>query len=219
MTDGLKYKRILLKLSGEALSGGKKDGIIDYDLLGRICSAISKCREMGAEVGIVVGAGNIWRGRMGAEMDRTRADHMGMLATVINALAIEDTFLGMGVPCRVMTAYAMHEVAEPYIKDKAVRHLEKGKIVVFGCGTGCPFFSTDTAAMLRAAEIGADAVLMAKNIDGVYSADPKKDPSAVKLTAASFGRDNKMLLHVFGINDPENLIRAVRGEKIGTIIN
>ena len=237
MTDGLKYKRILMKISGEALSGDKTDGIIDYDLLGRICSSIAKCRDMGAEIAIVVGAGNIWRGRMGAEMNRTRADHMGMIATVINALAIEDTFLGMGVPCRVMTAYAMHEVAEPYIRDKAVRHLEKGKIVVFGCGTGCPFFSTDTAAMLRAAEICADAVLMAKNIDGVYTADPKKDPNAVKLdsltysdilekdlkvidsTAASFGRENKMLLHIFGINDPENLIRAVRGESIGTIIN
>ncbi len=236
MQDKLKYRRILLKISGEALAGDRHEGIIDYGLLGEICGSISKCRDMGAEIAIVVGAGNIWRGRMGAEMDRTRADHMGMLATVINALALQDAFLGINVPCRVMTAYAMHEVAEPYIRDRAVRHLEKGKIVVFGCGTGCPFFSTDTAAMLRAAEIKADAVLMAKNIDGVYTADPKKDPSAVKLdsltysdilandlkvidsTAASFGRDNRMLLHVFGISDPENLVRALCGEKIGTII-
>lgn len=191
---------------------------------------------MGVEVALVVGAGNIWRGRQGTDMDRTRADHMGMLATAINALALQDAFVHVGVDCRVMTAIAMHEVAEPYIRNKAVHHLEKGCTVIFGCGIGSPFFSTDTAAVLRAAEINADVVMMAKNIDGVYTADPKLDPTARKLdeisymdilshdmkvidgTAASFGKDNHIPLHIFGLDDPYNIVRAIKGEKIGTIV-
>lgn len=236
MQTQIKYKRVLIKLSGEALAHGISDGILNYDFLEKICLAVKKCTELGVQVALVVGAGNIWRGRMGDKMDRTRADHMGMLATVINALAIQDCFATIDVPSRVMTAIAMHEVAEPYIRNRAVHHLEKGDVVIFGCGTGCPFFSTDTAAMLRAAEINADVVMMAKNIDGVYTSDPKTDPSAVRLdelsymdilskelrvidsTAASFGKDNAIPLHIFGITDPENLVRAVCGEKIGTIV-
>lgn len=236
METTTRYKRVLIKLSGEALAAGQKDGILNYNFVREICLAIKECNELGVEVALVVGAGNIWRGRQGGDMDRTRADHMGMIATVINALAIQDAFVQLGVDCRVMTAIAMHEVAEPYIRNKAVHHLEKGKIVIFGCGTGCPFFSTDTTAMLRAAEINADVVMMAKNIDGVYTADPRIDPTAVKLdeisymdilshdmkvidaTAASFGKENKIPLHIFGLDDPQNIIRAIKGEKIGTIV-
>lgn len=236
MEQSVRYKRILLKISGEALATGTKDGILNYDFVREICQAIKECNELGVQVALVVGAGNIWRGRQGGGMDRTRADHMGMLATTINALAIQDAFVQMGVDCRVMTAIAMHEVAEPYIRNKAVSHLEKGRTVIFGCGIGSPFFSTDTAAVLRAAEINADVVMMAKNIDGVYTADPKLDPNAVKLdsisymdilkhdmkvidgTAASFGKDNHIPLHIFGLNDPKNIVRAVKGEEIGTIV-
>ncbi len=236
MDNSTRYKRVLIKLSGEALATGVKDGILNYGFVRDICLAIKQCSELGVEVALVVGAGNIWRGRQGGDMDRTRADHMGMLATAINALAIQDAFVQLGVDCRVMTAIAMHEVAEPYIRNKAVHHLEKGKVVIFGCGTGCPFFSTDTTAMLRAAEINADVVMMAKNIDGVYTADPKLDPAAKKLdeisymdilsnnmkvidgTAASFGKDNNIPLHIFGLDDPQNIVRAIKGEKIGTII-
>ncbi len=236
MEETLRYKRVLIKLSGEALATGVKDGILNYDFVRQICLAIKECSEMGVQVALVVGAGNIWRGRQGEKMDRTRADHMGMLATTINALALQDAFVQVGVDCRVMTAIAMHEVAEPYIRNKAVSHLERGRTVIFGCGIGSPFFSTDTAAVLRAAEINADVVMMAKNIDGVYTADPKLDPTATKLdelsymdilshemkvidgTAASFGKDNHIPLLIFGLDDPHNIVRAIKGEKIGTII-
>lgn len=236
MEQKTRYKRVLIKLSGEALATGISNGILNYDFVSKICGAIKECTEMGVQVALVVGAGNIWRGRQGEKMDRTRADHMGMLATTINALALQDAFDQEGVDCRVMTAIAMHEVAEPYIRNRAVHHLEKGSVVIFGCGIGSPFFSTDTAAVLRAAEIGADVVMMAKNIDGVYTADPKKDPTAVKLdeisysdilnrdlkvidsTAASFGKENHIPLHLFGISDPYNILRAIKGEKIGTVV-
>ncbi len=236
MEQSIRYKRVLIKLSGEALATGVKDGILNYDFVRQICLAIKECSEMGVEVALVVGAGNIWRGRQGEKMDRTRADHMGMLATAINALALQDAFVQIGVDCRVMTAIAMHEMAEPYIRNKAVSHLEKGRTVIFGCGIGSPFFSTDTTAVLRAAEINADVVMMAKNIDGVYTADPKLDPTAKKLdeisymdilshemkvidgTAASFGKDNHIPLLIFGLDDPHNIVRAVKGEKIGTIV-
>jgi len=232
-----RYKRVLLKLSGEALSGGAR-GILDFDTLGTICKKVKECVELGVEVSIVVGAGNIWRGRQGGEkMDKTRADHMGMLATTINALALQDAFEQIDVDTRVMTAIDMIQFAEPYIRNKAVRHLEKGRVVIFGCGIGNPYFSTDTAAVLRAAEINADIVLLAKNIDGVYTADPKKDPDAKKLgsinykeilsngltvidsTATSFCMDNQIPILLFGLDDPDNIIRAVMGETIGTIVN
>ena len=229
------YKRILVKLSGEALSAGK-DGILNYDFLEKIGSVIKTCVDMGTQVSIVVGAGNIWRGRQGVNMDRTRADHMGMLATVINCLALQDTFERIGLQTRVMTAIEMKECAEPYIRNKAISHLEKGRVVIFGCGIGSPFFSTDTAAVLRAAEICADIVLLAKNVDGVYTADPKLDPDAKKIdsieyidilrdglrvldfTATSFSMENHIPILLFGLDEPENIIRAVNGEKIGTIV-
>ena len=229
------YKRILVKLSGEALSNGEK-GILNYDFLEEIGNTIKKCVDMGTQVSIVVGAGNIWRGRQGVNMDRTRADHMGMLATVINCLALQDTFERLGLQTRVMTAIEMQEFAEPYIRNKAISHLEKGRVVIFGCGIGSPFFSTDTAAVLRAAEICADIVLLAKNVDGVYTADPKLDPNAKKIdsieyidilreglkvldfTATSFSMENHIPILLFGLDDPENIIRAVNGEKIGTIV-
>lgn len=231
----IKYKRVMLKISGEALAGENGFGL-DSPTLSAIAKKIKECSDLGVETAIVVGGGNFWRGRTGEGMDRTRADHMGMLATAINALAIQDAFVQLGVDCRVMTAIAMHEVAEPYIRNKAVHHLEEGRTVIFGCGIGSPFFSTDTTAVLRAAEINADVVMMAKNIDGVYTADPKTDPTARKLdeisymdilshelkvidgTAASFGKDNHIPLHIFGITDPYNIVRAIKGEKIGTIV-
>jgi uridylate kinase len=233
--DTPKYKRVLVKLSGEALMAGGSE-IIDKDFLRTICTTIKKCTDMGTQVAIVVGAGNIWRGRQGEGMDRTRADHMGMLATVINCLAIQDMLENIGAPARVMTAIEMKAFAEPYIRNKAVSHLEHGKVVIFGCGIGSPFFSTDTAAVLRGAEIGAEIVLLAKNVDGVYTADPKKDPSAKKIpsidyidilknelkvldfTATSFSMENKIPILLFGLDDPDNIIRAVCGEKIGTIV-
>ncbi|MBO4264868.1 MAG: UMP kinase [Clostridia bacterium] len=236
MGTTLKYKRILLKLSGEALANGKEKGILDYDFIRTICSQVKECVNMGIQVSIVVGAGNIWRGRMGEKMDRTRADHMGMLATTINSLALQDAFEQLGVDCRVLTAVEMKQFAEPYIRNKAVSHLNKGRVVIFGCGIGSPFFSTDTAAVLRAAEIGADIVLMAKNIDGVYTADPKTDPTATKIehidyleilkdglhaidtTATSFSMENRIPILVFGLDDPKNIVRAASGEKIGTFI-
>ncbi len=229
------YHRVLLKLSGEALSVGS-DGILNYKIVNEICSAIKKCVEMGVQIGIVVGAGNIWRGRQGTNMDRTRADHMGMLATVINSLALQDALEQMGVQTRVLTAIEMKQFAEPYIRNKAVSHLNKGRVVIFGCGTGNPFFSTDTAAVLRAIEIGADIVLMAKNVDGVYTADPRLDPDAKKLsqidyrailskglkaldsTATSLSMDNNLPVLLFGLDHPENIVKAVKGEKIGTIV-
>lgn len=230
-----KYKRVLVKLSGEALMAGGNE-ILDKDFLVNICGIIKRCVDAGTQVAIVVGAGNIWRGRQGEGMDRTRADHMGMLATVINCLALQDTLENLGTPARVMTAIEMKAFAEPYIRNKAISHLEHGKVVIFGCGIGSPFFSTDTAAVLRGAEICADMVLLAKNIDGIYTADPKKDPNAEKIpsidyidilknelkvldyTATSFSMENKIPILLFGLDDPENIFKAVCGEKIGTIV-
>ena len=229
------YKRVLVKLSGEALSAGS-DGIFNYDFIDEVCRVIKKCVDAGTQVSIVVGAGNIWRGRQGVNMDRTRVDHMGMLATVINCLALQDSLEKLGVDTRVMTAVEMQRFAEPYIRNKAVSHLNKGRVVIFGCGIGSPFFSTDTAAVLRAAEINADIVLLAKNVDGVYTADPKIDPTAKKLsnidyidilkeglkaldfTATSFSMENHIPILLFGLDDPENIYKAVCGEKIGTIV-
>lgn len=231
-----KYKRVLLKLSGEALMNGSKDGIIDFDFVDTIAKQIKRCTEEGVSFGIVIGGGNIWRGA-GKRINRTRADHMGMLATVINSLAVQSVLEENGVETRTMTALQMHQIAEPYIRNKAVSHMDKGRVVIIGCGSGNPYFSTDTAAVLRAAEIGAEIVLFAKNIDGVYTADPKVDPNAKKLdsitydeiihhdltvidsTASAFGRDNNLPLLLFGLNDPENIYRAVNGEKIGTIVS
>lgn len=230
-----KYKRILLKLSGEALAGDRKHGI-DFDTVLKICSSIKKCADMGVQIGIVVGGGNFWRGRSSGKMDRTRADHMGMLATVINALGVADALEQLGVQVRVQTAITMQQVAEPYIRNRAVRHLEKGRVVVFGCGTGNPFFSTDTAASLRAAEIDADIVLKATMVDGVYDCDPKLNPNAVKYdtlsfsevlnkdlgvmdsTAASLCKDNNIPILVFNIDDPKHIVDAVCGNPMGTLI-
>ncbi len=232
-----KYKRVLLKISGEALAGSAHRGL-DFDVIGQVCDVVKQCVELGVQVGIVVGGGNFWRGLKdgGDRMERTRADHMGMLATAINALAVADCLEQRGVEVRVQTAIAMHAIAEPYIRGKAIRHLEKGRVVIFGCGTGNPFFSTDTGAVLRAVEIEADAILLAKNIDGVYSADPAKDPTAVKYdsitfddvlakhlavmdtTATSLAMDNKMPVLVFALKDPDNILRVVCGEQIGTTV-
>lgn len=229
------YKRVLLKLSGEVLAGKIGHGI-DFDKVLEVCSRIKECVDMGVEVAIVVGGGNFWRGRSSGKMDRTRADHMGMLATVINSLALADGLEQTGIPARVQTAIAMNQIAEPYIRNRAVRHLEKGRVVIFGCGTGNPFFSTDTTAALRAAEIGADVIFKATNVDGVYDSDPKLNPDAKKYdelthldvlkqglhvmdsTAASLCMDNNINILVFNLNDPENICRAMTGEKIGTIV-
>ncbi len=230
-----RYKRILLKLSGEALAGEKKFGL-DYSIITEICESIKKCAEAGVEIGIVVGGGNFWRGRSSGGMDRTRADHMGMLATTINALAIADVLESMDVDVRVQTAITMQQVAEPYIRLKAMNHLKKGRIVIFGCGTGNPFFSTDTAAALRAVEIEADIFFKATMVDGVYDKDPHKFDDAKKYdtltfsevlsnelavmdsTAATMCRDNDMSLLVFDLSRPDNIYDAVMGENIGTII-
>jgi len=231
------YKRVLLKISGEALAGEAGRGL-DFDVIKDVCRVIKKCIELGVEVGVVVGGGNFWRGVKdgGGKMERTRADHMGMMATVMNCLALADVLEQMGAEVRVQTAIEMRAVAEPYIRGRAMRHLGLGRVVIFGCGTGSPFFSTDTAAVLRAAEIEADAILLAKNVDGVYSADPKKDPNAVKYeaisyddvlskhlavmdsTATSLSMDNKIPVVLFALKDPENIIRVIMGEKIGTIV-
>ena len=230
-----KYKRVMLKVSGEALAGAQKFGL-DFDKIGTVCDQIAKVSEMGVEVAIVVGGGNFWRGRSGANMDRTRADHMGMLATVINSLALLDALEARGVPTRVQTAIEMRQIAEPYIRGRAVSHLGKGRVVIFACGTGNPFFSTDTAAALRAAEIDADMILLAKNVDGVYDSAPNKNPDAVKYdhlsyldvlsgrlgvmdsTATSLCMDNNIPILVFGLDKPENIVRAVMGETIGTLV-
>ena len=229
------YKRVLLKISGEALAGELSRGL-DFGVIGQVCDVIKQCSELGVQVGIVVGGGNFWRGVKdgGGKMERTRADHMGMMATTLNCLALADVLEQKGVEVRVQTAIEMRAIAEPYIRSRAIRHLEKGRVVVFGCGT--PFFSTDTAAVLRAAEIDADVILLAKNIDGVYSADPLKDPTAVKYdsityddvlaqhlqvmdsTATSLSMDNKIPVILFALKDPENILRVVKGEKIGTIV-
>lgn len=233
--ENLKYKRVLLKLSGEVLAGDKKTGV-DVETVGKLCDKIKEIVELGVQVGIVVGGGNFWRGRNGHQMERTTADYMGMLATAMNGLALQDALEARGVYSRVQTSIEMREIAEPFIQRKAMKHLERGRVVIFACGTGHPFFTTDTAAALRATEIGADVLLLGKSIDAVYSADPKIDPNAVKYdeisyidvlnkdlkvmdsTATAMCRDNKVPLLVFGISDPENIVRAVKGEKIGTIV-
>jgi uridylate kinase len=230
-----KYKRVLLKLSGESLAGDTGHGI-DFDTVLKICRPIKTCSLMGVQIAIVVGGGNFWRGRSSGKMDRTRADHMGMLATAINALGVADALEQLGVAVRVQTAIAMQEIAEPYIRNRAVRHLEKNRIVVLGCGTGNPFFSTDTAAALRAAEIDADIILKATMVDGIYDSDPKKNPDAKKFetltymdvlnkdlkvmdsTAASLCRDNHIPICVFDIADPNNIEKAICGQPIGTIV-
>ena len=234
MSD-LKYKRVLLKLSGEVLAGAQKTGV-DAETVGKICDKIKEIVQMGAQVAIVVGGGNFWRGRNGHQMERTTADYMGMLATAMNGLALQDALEARGIFSRVQTAIEMREIAEPYIQRKAEKHLGRGRVVIFACGTGHPYFTTDTAAVLRATEIKADIILLGKAVDGVYSADPKIDPTAKKYeqvsymevlekdlkvmdsTATAMCRDNHMPLLVFGIEDPENIVRAVRGEKIGTIV-
>lgn len=232
----LKYKRILLKLSGEALAGEKGFGL-NYDVITTICKSIKDCADLGVQIGIVVGGGNFWRGRSSGGMDRTRADHIGMLGTTMNALAVADVLESLGADVRVQTAISMQQIAEPYIRNKAVRHMEKGRIVIFGCGTGSPFFSTDTAASLRAAEIEADVIFKATMVDGIYDKDPHKFDDAVKFdeltftevlekglqvmdsTAASMCRDNRLPILVFNLNHPENIVLAAKGEKVGTLVD
>lgn len=231
----LKYKRILLKLSGEALAGDKKFGL-DYTVIGNICESIKKCADIGVEIGIVVGGGNFLRGRMCGGLDRTRADHMGMLATTINALAIADVLESLGMEVRVQTAITMQQIAEPYIRNKAINHFKKGRVVIFGCGTGNPFFSTDSAAALRGIEIEAEILMKATLVDGVYDKDPHKYEDAVKYetltfsevlskelavmdsTAATLCRDNKMAMLVFDLSRPDNILDAVLGKNVGTVI-
>ncbi len=230
-----KYKRVILKLSGEALAGPKGFGLDDVTIRS-IAAEVKKIYDAGVQIGVVVGGGNFWRGRTSGSMDRATADYVGMLATVMNALALQDAFEAAGMPTRVQTAIEMKEVAEPYIRRRAVHQLDKNIIVIFGAGTGSPFFSTDTAAALRAVEIDADVILLAKKVDAVYDSDPEENPDAVKYdrlthsevleknlkvmdsTAASICRDNEVRIHVFGLDDPENMVRAVCGEEIGTIV-
>ena len=232
------YKRVLLKISGEALGGDKGTGL-DFQIIGSVCDVIKECLDMGVQVGLVVGGGNFWRGAKnsgGGNMQRSRADHMGMLATVINCLAVADVCEQKGIPAKVQTAIAMNEIAEQFTRDGAVKYLEEGKVVIFGAGSGCPYFSTDTAAVLRAAEIGADVILLAKNIDGVYSADPAKDPTATKydeitydevlaqhlmvmdITATSLAMDNHIPVLVFALKEPKNIVKALCGENVGTVV-
>ena len=230
------YKRVMLKISGEALSGANGFGF-DFEVVGRIAREVKTLVDMGVEVGLVVGGGNIWRGRTGEGMDRTTADHMGMLATCINALALQDALEGIGVMTRVQTAIEMNEIAEPFIRRRAVRHLEKGRVVIFGAGSGNPYFSTDTAAALRAAEIEADVILLAKNVDGVYDKDPNKFADAKKYdkltymevieqglqvmdtTATTLCMDNNIPILVFGISEEGNIKKVMEGQKIGTIVS
>ena len=226
------YKRVLLKLSGEAING--KDGILNFEYIKEIASVIKKCMNEGVQFGIIVGAGNIWRGRSGGEMDRVKADHMGMLATCIKAL--QESFIRCGIDTVVMTAVEMKQFAQPFVRDDAIKCLNEGKVVIFGCGLGIPFVSTDTAAVVRAAEIGADIVLMAKNIDAIYTADPRKDKTAVKIsnitykevlarglqamdsTATSFAMDNNIAIHVFGLDNCENIYKVIMGAEMGTVV-
>ena len=230
-----KYKRILLKLSGEVLAGKEGKGI-NFDTVTEICEIIKECKELGVQIGLVVGGGNFWRGRSSGEMDRVRADQLGMLATTINSLALCDTLEQLGVKATVMTSLVMPQVAEIFTKREAVKNLEEGKVVIFGCGTGNPFFSTDTTAALRAAEIEAEIIFKATNVDGVYDKDPNKFADAVKYdrlthsevlskelkvmdsTAASLCRDNKISILVFNLDDPKNIVRALKGESIGTVV-
>ena len=231
-----KYKRVILKISGEALSGDKGFGLNDQ-MISYVVEQLKRIHEEGVEVGIIVGGGNFWRGREGKNMDRTTADHMGMLATIINALALQDALESVGVQTRVQTALTIQRVAEPYILRRAIRHLEKGRVVIFACGTGNPYFSTDTGAALRAAEIEADVLLLAKNIDGIYDSDPKTNPNAKKFdeisymdfiahglkamdtTSVSMCMENKIPIIAFALNEQDSLVRAVNGENIGTIIH
>ena len=228
-------RRVLLKLSGEALAGEKHTGF-DEPTVTKVAKQVKTLVDQGIEVGIVIGGGNFWRGRNGHQMERTTADYMGMLATAMNGLALQDALEARGIYSRVQTAIEMREIAEPYIKRKASKHLEKGRVVIFACGTGNTHFTTDTGAALRAAEINAEVILVAKTIDGVYSADPKVDPNAVKYdeitymdilnkdlkvmdaTAISLCKENNIPLIVFAMNKPENMIKAVKGENIGTLV-
>lgn len=230
-----KYKRVILKLSGEALAGDQGFGL-NEKTIDSIASQVKEIFDLGVEVSIVVGGGNFWRGRSGKGMDRTTADYMGMLATVINALALQDALESMDVLTRVQTAIEMRQIAEPYIRRKAVRHLEKGRVVIFAAGTGNPYFSTDTTAALRAAEIEAEVILLAKKVDGVYDSDPRIHPNAQKFeeltyidvlnkglgvmdsTATSLCMDNKIPIVVFGLDEPQNIKKVISGEKIGTIV-
>jgi len=229
------YRRIVLKISGEALAGERGFGI-NQDTLNTIADQIKEIHNLGVEIAIVVGGGNIWRGRNSDQMDRATADYMGMLATVINALALQDALENRDVQTRVQTAIEMKEIAEPYIRRRAIRHLEKGRVVIFAAGTGNPFFSTDTTAALRAAEIEAEVILLAKKVDGVYDSDPVKNPNAQKFesleyidvlnkglgvmdsTATSLCMDNKIPIIVFGINEPGNIKKVIFGENIGTFV-
>lgn len=231
-----KYKRVVIKISGEALAGPTGTGI-DNHIVSKVVQQIKTVHDLGIDVGIIIGGGNFWRGRQGVDMDRTTADHMGMLATVINSLALQDALEHCGVPTRVQTALTIERVAEPYILRKALRHLEKGRVVIFACGTGNPYFSTDTGASLRAAEIGADVLLCAKNIDGVYDSDPRKNPSAKKIddicfmdvikrgiqvmdtTAVSLCMENDINIVVFGLDEENSIVKAATGEKIGTLVH
>lgn len=230
------YKRVIIKLSGEALSGDKGFGI-DADMVAYVVDQIKRITEEGVQVGIIVGGGNFWRGRQAQTMDRSAADHIGMLATVMNAIALQDALEAASVPTRVQTALTITRVAEPYILRKALRHFEKGRVVIFACGTGNPYFSTDTGAALRAAEIHAEVLLLAKNIDGVYDSDPRKNPNAKKLddisyidvikkglqamdtTAISLCMENQIPIVAFALHEKDSIIKAVNGEKIGTIIH
>lgn len=229
-----KYKRILLKLSGEVLAGEQGHGF-DFNVIENICAAIKKVNDMGVQVGVVIGGGNFWRGRSSGSMDRVRADSIGMLGTVMNSIALADTLIQQGVPAKVYSAVAMEPIAELYVNDKVLADLEDGKVTIFGGGTGNPFFSTDSAGALRAAQIGADVIFKATNVDGVYDKDPNKYPDAVKYdtltqsellekglsvmdaSAASLCRDNNIDILVFNLTDPENIVRAVKGENIGTV--
>ena len=232
----VKYKRVIIKISGEALAGEKGMGF-DQAVLSRVVDEICRVHKLGVEIAIVVGGGNFWRGRQGTEMERTTADHMGMLATVINALALQDAIEQRGVSTRVQTALTITRVAEPYILRKALSHLDKGRIVIFACGTGNPFFSTDTAVALRAAEIGADVILLAKNVDGIYDSDPKTNPNAKKLkeigyldfikqelkamdtAAVAICMENKTPILAFGLDEKDSLTRAIYGDdSLGTWI-
>mgnify|MGYP002747258793 CR=1 FL=1 len=235
--DEPKYKRVLLKISGEALAGEKHFGL-DFQVLGQVADVIKECVNMGVQIGVVIGGGNFWRGVKNGEghIERTRADHMGMLATAMNCMALADVLEQKGVDVRLQTALEIREVAEPYIRARAVRHLEKGRVVLFGCGVGCPFFSTDTASALRAAEIEADIIFKASMVDWVCDSDPKKNPDAVRFdtlsyldvlnrdlkvmdsTAATLCRDNGLPILVFDLGDPKNIVRAACGEPVGTIV-
>lgn len=230
-----KYKRVLLKISGEALAGDNHFGI-NEDMLKKVAFQVKQVTELGVQVAVVVGGGNFWRGRTSKNMDRATADYIGMLATCMNAMALQDALEAEGLPTRVQTAIEMREVAEPYVRRKAMSHLEHGKVVIFGAGTGNPFFSTDTTAALRAAEIDAEVILLAKKVDAVYSDDPETNPDAERYdslthqevlekslkvmdsTAAALCRDNNIAIHVFGLAEEGNVLRAVCGEKIGTIV-